>query len=148
AEEILMNPANDYVERFVEDVDLAKVLTAEHVMKRAENVTVDRGPQVALKMMRDNGISTIYVVDKYQKLLGIVTADDASKAAKEILGLVEVLTKDVPKRSPEAWVGHIDRPVPGPTGCVCVVESSENPGRSVARRSVIAAIACEHAVNH
>src|SRR5699024_4666805 len=67
AEEILMNPANDYVERFVEDVDLAKVLTAEHVMKRAENVTVDRGPQVALKMMRDNGISTIYVVDKSQK---------------------------------------------------------------------------------
>src|SRR5699024_693360 len=31
AEEILMDPANDYVERFVEDVDLSKVLTAAHV---------------------------------------------------------------------------------------------------------------------
>src|SRR5699024_10659325 len=68
AEEILMDPANDYVERFVEDVDLAKVLTAEHVMKRAENVTVDRGPQVALKLMRDNGVSTVFVVDRSQRL--------------------------------------------------------------------------------
>src|SRR5699024_6878195 len=45
AEEILMDPANDYVERFVEDVDLSKVLTAAHVMKRAESITVDRGPR-------------------------------------------------------------------------------------------------------
>src|SRR5699024_11196875 len=41
AEEILMDPANVYVERFVEDVDLSKVLTAAHVMKRAESITVD-----------------------------------------------------------------------------------------------------------
>src|SRR5699024_1623542 len=45
AEERLMDPANDYVERFVEDVDLSKVLTAAHVMKRAESITVDRGPR-------------------------------------------------------------------------------------------------------
>lgn len=32
-EEILIQPANKYVERFVEDVDLSKVLTAAHVMK-------------------------------------------------------------------------------------------------------------------
>src|SRR5690606_396649 len=30
-EEILVNPANDYVERFVEDVDRSKVLTASHI---------------------------------------------------------------------------------------------------------------------
>lgn len=63
-EEILMNPSNDYVERFVEDVDLSKVLTANHVMKRAEAVNVDKGPRVALQMMRDLGISSIYVVNK------------------------------------------------------------------------------------
>src|SRR5699024_10662690 len=52
ADEILMNPANDYVKRFVEDVNLAKVLTAAHVMKRPENVMIDRGPQIALKIDR------------------------------------------------------------------------------------------------
>ena len=33
-EQIMMNPANEFVEKFVEDVDLSKVLTASHVMKR------------------------------------------------------------------------------------------------------------------
>lgn len=33
-EEILIQPANKYVERFVEDVDLSKVLTAAHVMRQ------------------------------------------------------------------------------------------------------------------
>ena len=41
-EEILMNPANKYVERFVEDVDLSKVLTAAHVMRRPETITLER----------------------------------------------------------------------------------------------------------
>jgi glycine betaine/proline transport system ATP-binding protein len=82
-EEILMNPSNEYVERFVEDVDLSKVLTAQHIMKRAETVQVDKGPRVALKLMKDLGISSMYVVDKQQKLLGAITAKDASKAAEE-----------------------------------------------------------------
>ena len=68
-EEILMNPSNDYVERFVEDVDLSKVLTAEHVMKRAETVQIDKGPRVALQIMRDLGISSIYVIDKRKTFL-------------------------------------------------------------------------------
>ena len=34
-EEILTEPANDYVRRFVEDVDATKVLTAENVMKKS-----------------------------------------------------------------------------------------------------------------
>ena len=42
-EEILMSPSNEYVERFVEDVDLSKVLTAGHIMKKADTVQVDRG---------------------------------------------------------------------------------------------------------
>src|SRR5699024_9258128 len=64
AEEILMQPADDYVERFVEDVDLSKVLTAAHIMKRAESITIDRGPRTALEVMRNEGISTIFVTDK------------------------------------------------------------------------------------
>jgi glycine betaine/proline transport system ATP-binding protein len=79
-EEILMNPSNEYVERFVEDVDLSKVLTAAHVMKRANTVQIDKGPLVALKLIRTLGISSIYVVDKQQKLIGAITAQQALKA--------------------------------------------------------------------
>src|SRR5699024_2695249 len=76
-EEILTNTANDYVEKFVEDVDRSKVLTAKHVMKRPETVNIDRhGPRVALERMRAEGISSILVVNKDRKLKGYVTADD------------------------------------------------------------------------
>ena len=41
-EEILTNPATDYVEKFVEDVNMSKVLTAQGVMKKVNNVAFPR----------------------------------------------------------------------------------------------------------
>ena len=94
-EEILMNPSNEYVERFVEDVDLSKVLTAAHIMKRADTVQIDRGPRVALRLMKTLRISSIYVVDKRGRLLGAVKAQDAVTATEKKQSLKEVLISDV-----------------------------------------------------
>ena len=82
-EQIMMNPANEFVERFVEDVDLSKVLTASHVMKRPEKIAVDRGPRVALEIMRKQGYSNIFVVDRKQKLLGALSAEQAKEAIEQ-----------------------------------------------------------------
>ncbi|MEE6449567.1 glycine betaine/L-proline ABC transporter ATP-binding protein [Gottfriedia acidiceleris] len=94
-EEIMVNPANEYVERFVEDVDLSKVLTAAHVQKRAERITPDRGTRVALQVMRDQGYSSIFVVDRRQKLLGAITADDASNALIKNKSVEEAMQKEI-----------------------------------------------------
>src|SRR5699024_11145169 len=83
AEEILMDPANYYVERFVEDVDLYTVLTAAYVMKRSEWISVDRDRRVALEVMRREGVSSVYVTDIAKSLLEYVTPDQASEAVKE-----------------------------------------------------------------
>ncbi|WP_419784093.1 quaternary amine ABC transporter ATP-binding protein [Maridesulfovibrio sp.] len=83
-EEILTEPANDYVKRFVEDVDATKVLTAENVMKKAEAVAYISadGPRAALRKMRKNSISSIFVLGSDQALRGIVHASDAAKAVE------------------------------------------------------------------
>lgn len=48
-EDILTNPATNYVEKFVEDVNLAKVLTARSVMHKASTVTLAKDrPKTAL----------------------------------------------------------------------------------------------------
>ncbi|MBB6633805.1 quaternary amine ABC transporter ATP-binding protein [Cohnella thailandensis] len=94
-EEILTRPADKFVERFVEDVDLSKVLTASHAMIRPETITPERGPRVALQLMRESGVSTLYVTDKEKRLLGAVTADDASRAVKENLPLEAVIQTNV-----------------------------------------------------
>ncbi|WP_090400135.1 quaternary amine ABC transporter ATP-binding protein [Natribacillus halophilus] len=83
-EEILTNPANDYVEKFVEDVDRSKVYTAQNVMTRPETVQPEReGPRVALQRMRNSGISSIYAIKRDRELLGIVHADELSQLVDE-----------------------------------------------------------------
>ena len=94
-EEILMNPSNEYVERFVEDVDFSKVLTAGQIMRRAETVQIEKGPRVALTLMKNLGISSIYVVDKQNRLLGAVTAQLAKDAFEKGLPLNEVIQKNI-----------------------------------------------------
>ncbi|GAB3603206.1 quaternary amine ABC transporter ATP-binding protein [Microbacterium aureliae] len=82
-EDILTDPANDYVEQFVQDVDRARVLTAANVMERPRPVVADSaGPRVALKQMRDSFMSATYVVGRDRRLLGVVTDRDAVKLVR------------------------------------------------------------------
>ncbi|HWK22430.1 MAG TPA: glycine betaine/L-proline ABC transporter ATP-binding protein [Ureibacillus sp.] len=82
-EEILTNPANDYVKTFLEDVDRSKVLTVENAMIRPISVNVEiDGPKVALKRMREEEVSVLLAVDKNRQFKGYITADEALEAAK------------------------------------------------------------------
>ncbi len=139
-EEILMNPSNDYVERFVEDVDLSKVLTANHVMKRAEAVNVDKGPRVALQMMKDLGISSIYVVNKKRVLLGAVTADAAKKAAENNHSLHEILEETVTVSGDTLLVDLFDK-VSTASIPVAVVDGEHRLKGMLVRGAVIGALA-------
>ena len=77
-EEILTDPANDYVEQFVQDVDRTRVLTAESVMRKPLAVVhPTTGPTGALRIMRDEQVSGLYVVKRDRTLLGWVSDRDA-----------------------------------------------------------------------
>ncbi len=81
-EDILTNPATRYVEKFVEDVDMSKVLTARAVMTSAKVVAYPKdGPLVALRKMREQGMSSIFVMEKDGRFLGLLTAESAKGAA-------------------------------------------------------------------
>lgn len=140
-EEILMNPSNQYVERFVEDVDLSKVLTASHVMKRAETVQIDKGPRVALQLMKKLGISSIYVVDKRQILLGAITADDAKIAAENGQTLQAIINPDVQKVTGETLLTDLFDKVSTATIPVAVVDENNRLYGILVRGAVIGALA-------
>ena len=79
-ENILREPANEYVERFVEDVDYAKVRTAESVMVRAKEVAyTNEGPRVVLRRMRQAGLSHIFVLDQERHLVGLCEAEEVAR---------------------------------------------------------------------
>ena len=87
AEEILTNPADDYVKAFVENVDRSRVITAGTIMKRTEALTyITDGPHNATRKMKQLGLSTLFVVDSERRYKGYVRIDDTialEKQAKE-----------------------------------------------------------------
>jgi glycine betaine/proline transport system ATP-binding protein len=82
-EEILTKPANQYVERFVENVDFTKIITAADIMvKPRPVVSIKDGPLTTLHCMRECGESHAFIVDKDQTFKGFVGAEEASAAVK------------------------------------------------------------------
>ena len=101
-EEILTDPANDYVAQFVQDVDRARVLTAGSVMEPARSViTATAGPRAALRTMRDLQTSAIFVLRRDRTFAGVVRDRDVLKQVKggetdlkEILASATSVTAD------------------------------------------------------
>lgn len=141
-EEILMNPANEYVERFVEDVDLSKVFTAEHVMKRAEAITMDKdGLRMALKRMKDQGLSSIYVVNREKELIGAITAEAASEAMKQgNENIADIIEKDLLTASPDTSLHELFEKVSEAVIPVAVIDQKRRLRGVVVRGAVLAAL--------
>lgn len=95
-EEILTNPANDFVREFVEDVDRSKVLTSQNIMIKPITTTVEiDGPQVALNRMHTEEVSMLMATNRRRQLVGSLTADAAIEARKRGLPLAEVIDREV-----------------------------------------------------
>lgn len=105
-EDILKNPANDYVRDFVQDVNRARVVTAASVMKHADTVVSSKeGVRVAVRRMKEDSISSIFVVNKNRQLEGIITIDDATRQIKANRDRIEeIINRDVQTVSPETLI--------------------------------------------
>ncbi len=104
-EEIINNPSDEYIEDFVKDIDRTKVVQAKDIMQRAVAlVSLNAGVRVAIKEMKNNGISSVFVVDRERKIQGIVTIDDCIKAAKEGGSLKDILKHDYLTTDKEVYI--------------------------------------------
>ncbi|MEB4616298.1 quaternary amine ABC transporter ATP-binding protein [Leucobacter sp. M11] len=82
-DDILTDPANDYVAQFVQDVDRARVLTAASVMEPPRSVVLgSAGPRSALRQMRDLQTSAAFVLGPGRTLLGVVRDKDVLRQVK------------------------------------------------------------------
>jgi glycine betaine/proline transport system ATP-binding protein len=144
AEQILTNPANEYVSRFVENVDITKVLTAESVMIKPKAVVflAAHGPKSALRFMQKQGLSQIFVHDEKHKVIGYVTADEASEATKrgetELHHIMQTDFVSVPPDTPAADLIPIMANLPHP---LPVVGSDGRLMGVIIRGSLLAALA-------
>ncbi|GAB6111146.1 quaternary amine ABC transporter ATP-binding protein [Desulfomicrobium salsuginis] len=143
-EQILTSPADEYVARFVEDVDITKVLTAESVMKRSEAVADLRtdGPRAALRKMRKHNIAHLFVVDHNHRLVGIVSADAAANlAARGEEQLAEAICTEIKTVFPDTPAQDLfgimaDLPYP-----LAVVDENNKFKGLIVRGTLVAALA-------
>jgi glycine betaine/proline transport system ATP-binding protein len=108
-ENILREPATEYVERFVEDVDYTKVRTAESVMIRAKEVAYpNEGPTVVLRRMRQAGLSHMFVVDDERRLQGLVEAEEVSRLAeRNERELKAAIDTEAPRVKRDTWLREV-----------------------------------------
>ena len=141
-EEILTNPANDFVREFVEDADRSKVLTAQNIMTTplTTNIDID-GPTVALNRMKKEEVSMLLAVDRKRQLKGSLTAEAARDARKQHQALAEVIDKNVRKVTQETLITDIfpliyDSPAP-----LAVVDDKDKLVGVIIKGRVIEALA-------
>nr|WP_284444280.1 glycine betaine/L-proline ABC transporter ATP-binding protein [Methanoculleus bourgensis] len=141
-EEILTNPENAYVEKFVADVDLTRVLSASDVMRRPEPVAqCTAGPRVALHLMEEHDITGVFVVTRQRLLRGLVTLEAAAGAVKKGKELQEVLITDVPVVAPDASLSDIISLIVESPYPVAVVDDTGRLRGVISRGAILAALA-------
>ena len=100
-EEILRNPADDYVRQFVRGVDAAAVFKASDIARKTQvevSESPTRGCRPALKRLQDQDREWAYVVDTRHRYLGAVSADSlraALKGHEGTLGLSHAFVESV-----------------------------------------------------
>lgn len=140
-EEILVDPNDEYVKSFVENVDRSNFVTAASVMfENPARLHLDReGPRVAIRRMREVGVNLLPVVDKDNKFIGFITDDVAAKLQKDdVKDIREHIVKDVPMVAPDTSVAdllplYLDYSLP-----IAVVNEDYNLKGLVVHSSVIA----------
>ncbi|RAW87692.1 glycine betaine/L-proline ABC transporter ATP-binding protein ProV [Photorhabdus laumondii] len=86
-DEILNNPANDYVKTFFRGVDISHVFSAKDIARRRPDsllhIAPGFGPLSALKVLDDENRNYGYLIERGQKFAGIVSVNSLEKALRE-----------------------------------------------------------------
>ncbi|AEI14756.1 glycine betaine/L-proline ABC transporter, ATPase subunit [Flexistipes sinusarabici DSM 4947] len=149
-EEILTNPADEYVRRFVEDVDSTKVLTAESVMKKSEAVGYLKsdGPKTILRKMRKNNIASLFVVDENHKVVGIVNVSDVAKYVNKGMDSVrDIVDRDIIKVKLDTPAHDLFDLIKGSKYPLAVVNDDDHLKGVVVRGSLISMLSREEVID-
>ena len=143
AEEILQDPANDYVAQFIQDVDRSRVLTASAVMEKPVAVVGARsGPRQALRTIREHQVGAAFVVDRDRQLVGAVRADAVAEAtrtgAETLTGLMD--PADVVTVQPDTVVADLFTPSAECPVPLAVVDADKHLVGVIPRVTLLAAL--------
>jgi glycine betaine/proline transport system ATP-binding protein len=140
-DQIIMNPANDYVAEFTKDVPRSRVLTAGSIMKPCSIVVSENiSPEECLSLVQDKGCSLAYVHNEHGTYSGLCHLEQLNEAATlKRQSIKSLVTNHQPTVSPHTVLAELipltaasDIPIP-------VVNQSHELVGAVDRADVILA---------
>ncbi len=143
AEEILDDPANNYVAKFVQDVDRSRVITAESIMETPPAVIgAGQGPLAAQKLMRETQARWLVVLDRDRRLTGMVREADIAQAVREKRDVLPVIPADqVASVGPETLLADMFREASDADSPVAVLDAEGRVLGTVPHVTLLAAAA-------
>ncbi|PSK92404.1 glycine betaine/proline transport system ATP-binding protein [Haloactinopolyspora alba] len=144
AEEVLNDPANDYVAQFVADVDRTRVLTASSVMETAQFVVnAEAGPREAQHTMREKQMAAAFAVGRRDnRLQGVVHDKDVVAAVnrgdQKIEGIIDT---DVSSVHQDTYLADLFAPSAESPLPLAVVDDDHRLVGVVPRVTLLAAMA-------
>ncbi|MDO5041326.1 MAG: glycine betaine/L-proline ABC transporter ATP-binding protein [Peptoniphilus sp.] len=95
-EEMSSNPANEYVKQFIDSADKTQVISVKNVMSIPNSIIkYTDSSRMAMNTMKNNKVSSAYVVDHMMRFKGIVGIDDVLRAEREGLKIADILMTEV-----------------------------------------------------
>jgi glycine betaine/proline transport system ATP-binding protein len=140
-EEILTDPANDYVAQFVQDVDRARVLTAGSVMEPPHLTTpLTAGVRGALRTLRAQQAGAVFATEN-RRLVGVVTDRAVIRAVKAgQTDLREIVDASVPTVGPDDLLTDIVETAVEATVPLAVVDAERRLLGVIPRVTLLAAL--------
>ena len=141
-EQIITEPADEYVESFIQNVDKTRVLKASGIMKKPPTIMIPKdGPGVAARKMEQIGTSTIFVTDMERKLKGLVRIEDIVKLQKTKSKDIEsIIDTNVSVTGPDTPISDLLTVAIGNKYPITVVDDSGRFMGIVSRASIIAEV--------
>ncbi|MCL2931241.1 MAG: glycine betaine/L-proline ABC transporter ATP-binding protein [Trichodesmium sp. MAG_R03] len=83
-EELVTNPKNDYIKAFTEEVNSAQVITVGSVISKRASLRIGQDSvSSGLKQMSNHNLEVLYIVDEYNKPVGLVKRQYLEESLKQ-----------------------------------------------------------------
>ena len=107
-EEMSSNPADDYVRDFINSADKSQIYSVKNIMQTPSCMVHARnGANQALKQMRDNGVSSAYIVGDKLQFIGILTLEQALKVRSGELSMEDGMITGLPTTTPDTHISDL-----------------------------------------
>lgn len=96
-EEMITNPADQYVRNFINNVNSSKVFSVRNIMTTPTcMVRISDGAGMALKSMQSGGVSSAYVIGDHLEFIGLITLDSALKVLAGYTTFNDAVIRNIP----------------------------------------------------